>query len=269
MAAVNLAEELRNAAVREGELAICWLGQAGFLLKDSQGRELALDPYLSNCGERMRGFKRLSAMLIGPKELSPRYYIATHTHFDHFDYDTVPVVVQNSPDTLFFGPGSCMAEFQKAGAAPRRCIRLDRGDRYRDEGVSIEAVWADHGTLSADAIGILLEMGGHRLYFSGDTAFHDCLFRKVAEFRPEVAFLSVNGQFGNMTGEEGARAAELCGSKYGVPCHIWTFMEHQGSPLAFCSALRESRTCVPRCFAQGEIQLLTRGGELIEREAYI
>ena len=34
---MSLAEEIRACQVREGELALFWLGQAGFLLVDSLG----------------------------------------------------------------------------------------------------------------------------------------------------------------------------------------------------------------------------------------
>ena len=61
---MNLAEEIRRTQVSQGELMICWLGQAGYLLKDGHGCTLAVDPYLTNCGERIRGFKRLSPMLL-------------------------------------------------------------------------------------------------------------------------------------------------------------------------------------------------------------
>ena len=111
------------------------------------------------------------------------------------------------------------------------------------------------GTMAPDAIGVLLEMGGHRLYFSGDTAFHEELFCGVAKFQPEIVFMSVNGKFGNMNAEEGARAAELTGARYAVPCHCWTFAEHGGDPGLFCECLRGGR-CVPVCFRQGEARTL-------------
>ena len=72
---MKLINAIRETPVGEGELAICWLGQAGFCLKDAAGRMLMLDPYLTNCGQRMRGFKRLSACLIDPAEVAPQYYI--------------------------------------------------------------------------------------------------------------------------------------------------------------------------------------------------
>lgn len=267
---MKLLEEIRVISLQSNELAICWLGQAGFWLKDAQGNSLVLDPYFTNCGQRLRGFKRLSAQLIDPAEVAPQYYITTHTHFDHFDYDAIRVIALNAPQTLFLGPESCVAELEKLGVQEEHRCLLERGSLYTDRTVTIRAILADHGDMAPDAIGVLLEMGGHRLYFSGDTAFHEELFQTVARFQPEVVFLSVNGQFGNMNAEEGARAAEICGAKYTVPCHIWTFMEHQGDLCRFYNLLEESRSSLPRLFAQGEIQILNSCGELMERgERYL
>lgn len=263
---MKLLDIIRTTKVGRQELAICWLGQAGFCLKDMDGHILMFDPYFSNCGERMRGFKRLSAKLVDPAEAAPHYYITTHLHFDHFDYDAIPVVAQNSPHTFFLGPSPCMERLVQSGANPQMCCCLNCGDMYEDETISVRAVWADHGLMAPEAIGVLLEMGGHRLYFSGDTAFHEDLFRTVASFRPEIVFLSVNGQFGNMDAQEGVEAARLIGAKYAVPCHIWTFMEHQGDLYGFWKGIEKLPECTPRCFSQGEIQLLDQAGRLTERE---
>lgn len=266
---MKLINAIHETPVGEGELAICWLGQAGFCLKDAAGTMLMLDPYLTNCGQRMRGFKRLSPKLLEPADADPQYYVTTHTHFDHFDYDAIPVIAAESPKTCFIGPISCIKKLRKLGIGQERCIQVDRGGTYEDSSIKLRAILADHGTMAPDAIGVLLEMGGHRLYFSGDTAFHEELFQQVAAYKPDVAFVSVNGQFGNMTGEEGVRAAELCGAQYAVPCHIWTFMEHRGDPYTFCKALENSESCKARCFSQGEIQVLKSSNELIEMKKEI
>lgn len=110
--------------------------------------------------------------------------------------------------------------------------------------------------LAPDAIGLLVAFAGHRLYFSGDTAFHSELFQEIRIFEPDIAVLSVNGAFGNMNAEEGAAAAELTGARYAVPCHFWTFMEHGGLPGQFCEQLLLKGTCQPLCFRQGEIRTM-------------
>ena len=261
---MRLAEKLRRLEVFPGELAVCWLGQAGFFLKDHQGNTLVIDPYLTNCGEQIRGFKRISPVLMEPEELAPDYYITTHLHFDHFDYDAIPVIAQSTPESLFLGPSSCQEKLLELGVKRRR--RLDRGETYQDGAVLIRAVTADHGDMAPDAIGVLLELGGHRIYFSGDTAFHKSLCLEAAGFKPDIAVLSINGRFGNMNAEEGACAAGLCNARYAVPCHFWTFMEHGGDPGAFCQYLRKGGRCQPLCFCQGEVQTINEKNELQYRK---
>ena len=180
----------------------------------------------------------------------------SHLHFDHFDYDAIPIVAQCTKRTLFFGPASCQEKFIELGIQAHRCHRLDRGECYQDEKILIRAVMADHGTMAPDAIGLLVAFAGHRLYFSGDTAFHSELFQEIRIFEPDIAVLSVNGAFGNMNAEEGAAAAELTGARYAVPCHFWTFMEHGGLPGQFCEQLLLKGTCQPLCFRQGEIRTM-------------
>lgn len=248
-------EIMQKTELAPGELAICWLGQAGFLMKDHAGNTLVVDPYLTNCGYTMRGFKRLSPMLIDPEELVVDYYLISHQHFDHFDYEAIPVIAKNAPNTKFFGPDCCLEQMKLLGLDEVQFHLLNRGDVFGDDVVQIEAITADHGTMAPDAIGFLLEMGGHRMYFSGDTCFHQELCEKAAAFRPDVSVLSINGRFGNMTAEDGIQAAKLIGAKYSIPCHFWTFAEHGGSPDLFFDGLKDTQVqALP--FWQGEIQVL-------------
>lgn len=248
-------EAIQKTKLAPGELAICWLGQAGFLMKDHLGHTLVLDPYLTNCGFHMRGFKRLSPMMIDPEEVKVDYYLVSHQHFDHFDYEAIPVIAKNAPETRFFGPDCCLEEMKKLNVDVSHYTLLNRGDVYQDDVVRIEAITADHGTMAPDAIGFLLEMGGHRLHFSGDTSFHQELCEKAAAFHPDVSVLSINGRFGNMNAQEGVQAAKLIGAKYAIPCHFWTFVEHGGEPDVFFEGLKGGTVkAVP--FWQGEVRVL-------------
>lgn len=253
---MSLASDIRNTLVPEGELAVFWLGQAGFLIKDENDVEFVIDPYLTDCGYRMRGFKRISPMLMTPAELSPAYYLTTHLHFDHFDYDAIQQVAENG-DTVFLGPPSCTRQMYEMGIDPARCRTLEPGNSAEEPGIRITAVRADHGTMAPDAIGAVVEIGGHCLYFSGDTALHADWCREIAgRYHPDTAFLSVNGAFGNMNAAEGAAAAELLGVRLAVPCHFWTFTEHGGEPQRFKELLEEHKRCRPYCMRQGERMIL-------------
>lgn len=266
---IDLANEIKKTSVMAGELAVCWLGQAGFLLWDSTGTELVLDPYLSNCGEELRGFKRITPMLLSADELTPRYYVTTHTHFDHLDPVAVKAVAKNSPQTLFLGPDSCLTAFSELNISPERYAKLDVGESYRDDFVAIHAIQADHGDMIPDAIGVVVELGGHTIYFSGDTAFHEEIFLAAAAFHPELCAISVNGQFGNLDPSAGAKASRLTGCRYATACHCWTFLEHRGDPWLFYSELEAGSDAKPLIFRHGEIMILSAAGEFYKPKGSI
>ena len=161
-----LSEQFAALRPDPGALAVCWLGQAGFWIKDSENHTLAIDPYLTECGERMRGFKRISPLLVAPEELHADLYCVTHLHFDHFDYDAIPAVAAHS-ETVFAGPASCAGKLREMGIGGERIVRLDTGGHFACPGIEVTAVPADHGEMAPDAIGLIVRMAGHTLYFSG------------------------------------------------------------------------------------------------------
>lgn len=236
---MSLAEEIRACQVREGELALFWLGQAGFLLVDSLRQQLAIDPYLTNCGERIRGFKRISPMMLSPEAFHPDYYITTHTHFDHFDYDAIPVIARNGK-TIFLGPESCQQEMDKLDIDHDHRRKLCVGDTVTFPASPLPLAGPTMAPWRPMQLDCSLRWAGIACT-SGDTAFHADLCKEVAAFGPEVAALSINGAFGNMTAWEGAEAANLVGASIAIPCHFWTFTEHGGAPWVFSEFFEENR----------------------------
>ena len=45
---MDFVRSFQQAAPRKDELALFWLGQAGFLIKTPAGRAIAIDPYFSD-----------------------------------------------------------------------------------------------------------------------------------------------------------------------------------------------------------------------------
>jgi len=250
-----LKNKIEQTEIGKGQVAIFWLGQAGFMVKDSEGKKVVIDPYLSNYGHKMKdykAFKRLSPILIEASELDADHYITTHLHFDHFDFESVPVAAKTQK-TKFYGPISCYDEMLKMEIAKERVTLLEEGHSVDADGIKILPVYADHGELAPDAVGIYLEMGGQKLYFSGDTAYRPEKIQNVVDLKPDVAILSVNGAFGNLDAEEGAKVANLVGAKLAIPCHVWTFMEHGGDLAAFGQSMSAlAPNCQPYFMYQGE-----------------
>jgi L-ascorbate 6-phosphate lactonase len=250
---MKLRHQLDVTRLRKNEIAIFWLGQAGFIIKDYDENIVVIDPYLTDCGERIRGFKRLTPKLLSPGELEPDIYINTHIHFDHFDFDAVPIV-SSCPWTKFFGPQTCVDKYLELGIKKERVSLLGCGTEITEKNIMIKAVFADHGRLAPEAIGILLNINGIKLYFSGDTAYRPEMIKDVIDFAPDIAILSVNGKFGNLNSEEGAKLASDIGAKIAIPCHYWMFKEHGGDPQLFEEEMKKhSPQCLTKFMCQGEM----------------
>ena len=97
-------DKLKNCHPKEGEVAIFWLGQAGFLLKNSKDEVLAVDPYLSDAVERICGLKRLMMPVMEPEELNPDVLVISHHDEDHLDMDIIPDIMKRNPATKLFAP---------------------------------------------------------------------------------------------------------------------------------------------------------------------
>lgn len=248
----NLAEVIQNTVVPEGNVAVFWAGQAGYIFKTADCKLLGLDLYLSDACEREIGFKRLSPALIAPEELSFDYILVSHAHMDHFDIDAVPNLV--GENTQFIGALDTEAECKKAGLT-KNLHFVKPGDSLTFDSFQISAVSCDHGTLAPDAVGFLLDFGGKRVYYAGDTAYRCELFTNEKVQNADLLLVPINGMYGNMNGEEGACAAELTKAKLTAPYHFWCFAEHCGNPLEFMNAMQEKNLPVAMLYMGEGIML--------------
>lgn len=228
----------------ENQLAVFWLGQAGFVIKRSNGTVLAIDPYLSDCCERYFGFKRLIPHLLSAQQLRPDYLITTHAHYDHFDPDSVPTLLAHGGELV--AAMDCRLECERLGIpTDKRAHFLRVGDAVSAPGIHITAVPCDHGDMTPDAIGLLLEIDGKRIYVAGDTAFHKDYFSAPLLHEADLAILPINGAFGNLDALQAAEAAALLQPRLTVPCHFWNFAEHGGDPALFATEMQKHH--LPYC----------------------
>jgi L-ascorbate 6-phosphate lactonase len=240
--------------VPQNAIAIWWLGQAGFALKSAAGTTVYVDPYLSDVAERLFGFKRLAYPPIDAEEVRTDWLVLTHEHADHLDPDAVPVFVRNNPKCRFAAPEGCLQGLADAGAARASCVTLEPGKRHALEGLTIEAVPADHGDLSLSALCLSLEIDGFRLLFTGDTCLRMETLKPLYTPSPDVLLPCINGTFGNMNHLDAAMLVQAAQPRYAIPCHFWTFAEHgPADPGGFVHACR--------CFCPEVEALLLRPGE--------
>jgi L-ascorbate 6-phosphate lactonase len=257
----DLAKEIDGVEVPPKAVGLWWLGQAGFAFKVASGSRIYLDPYLSDGVERSFGFKRLSLAPIDAWDVRAEWVVSSHEHLDHLDEDSLATIARRNPSCRFAGTPSCEEGYGRCGiAAPRRLVIRAGEEHDLVKGVRVRTFPADHGDLSPDALSLLLDFGGVRIYFTGDTALRLDRLGPIADARPDVALPCINGVFGNMDGLEAARCVAAIRPRLAIPCHFWMFKEHGGDPESFM------RACAGECPGV-EARLLGPGeGIVVTRE---
>ena len=229
-----------------------WLGQGGFLLRCGDNT-IVIDPYLSDSVSTLDGFHRLLPLPLQPEALAGDLLITTHDHLDHLDPDTLKKTdpIRNR----YAGPEDCLRHMRELGLPEARLTRLAIGDTIRLNDCTVTGVPAVH--TSPEAIGVTVEYGGRKLYFSGDTLYDEALF-PIADMGIDMMFICINGRLGNMSYCEAAKLARRIGCKVCVPDHYAMFAENTVDPELFVASMEGSgiRVVLPEFNKETDIEAL-------------
>lgn len=201
-------------------LKIRWIGQSGYILTDGK-TTLCIDPYLSDVVNRIAARPRTRAVPIKPEELEADAVICTHNHLDHVDTDSIPLMKKK---ITFYAPQVCEKPLHDLGVENYR--EFDEGQSYNIGEFKITAVFAEH---SVPAVGVIVEYGGEKLYFSGDTLYN----KRLEVIRCDYMFVCINGRLGNMNVSEAVRLAKIIKPKLAVPNHYDMFESNSEDPKKF------------------------------------
>jgi L-ascorbate metabolism protein UlaG (beta-lactamase superfamily) len=109
--------------------------------------------------------------------------------------------------------------------------------------VRISLVPAFHSAgLGGTASGAIIELDGKTIYHAGDTGLTMEMALIGEMYRPDIAFLPIDGRF-NMTPRLAAKAAELLGVPWVVPIHYDTFPAIMQPPEEFARLLPANCRC--------------------------
>lgn len=228
-------------------IRIKWLGQAGFLISLSNGKKLAIDPYLGDSCRKLVGYRRMVPAPIDLQMLDVDFLFISHEHPDHLDVDLYEAL-NGKMETQIYGNKHCRTLLDAAGLDSSYLRMLQIGDELSFNGFSVKAIPADHGPECPEAMGFLFNFEGITVYFAGDTAYSPDLLQEAYEAKPEIALLPINGAYGNLGSEEAARLAADIDCKRVIPCHFWMFVEHGSNPLEFSEKMIELAPSVEVCF---------------------
>jgi L-ascorbate 6-phosphate lactonase len=269
----SLAQTIADTQVHPGSLMAWWLSGTGFVFKTPAGTQVYVDPYFSNCVAQIFGVERAAPPPIPVEAAQPDLVVATHWHEDHLDPEGLPLLARRSP-TPFLCPPSCRSRLLGWMVPPERVTAISQGQTHTFRDVQITALPARHVTTIAgwevpDAIGLLIEVDGVRVYHTGDTEY-DLRLRALGydQDRPIDAMLVViNGVGGNMNAHEAALLAWHIRPKILIPMHHILWKDFSGGEqqtldpqLLVDTYLRLGGTAEVKCLGVGE------GIEIARRE---
>jgi len=175
--------------------------------------------------------------ILGPDELTFERLLLSHAHYDHFDPDSIPMLMSGG-HTEMIGAKDIAKECERL-KLKNNITLLACGETVQREDMAVTGVPCDHGTLAPDALGLLITIEGKRIYYMGDTAYRPDLLENPLLQDVDMLILPINGAFGNLNEEQAAHVIKRLNPKMAVPCHYWNFAEHGGNPGLFQKAMSE------------------------------
>ncbi|WP_432452289.1 MULTISPECIES: MBL fold metallo-hydrolase [unclassified Agarivorans] len=171
---------------------ITWLGHSSFLIQVA-GVNFLTDPVFS---------ERVSPMsFAGPKRLVPLtfdledlpnidFVLISHNHYDHLDENTIKHLGNR---TNYFVPEGLKPWFEKQGIDAQRVNELAWWDHQTFGAASITATpsqhWSGRGVFDRNKThwaSWLIELGGKRLWFAGDTGYNPYDFKEIGQWAGEI-----------------------------------------------------------------------------------
>lgn len=240
----DLRNDIVGTETSPGHGAFWWMGQHTFIVK-AGGKVFVFDPWFADWDNRQ------TRRLLAPDEITfADFALISHGHGDHLCPETLPEVVQASPNALFVCPRAEASRMVAEGGVPDARLRpMNAGDALEPDGVRITAIkskhefFDEHPTLGFPYLGYVVEVDGLTIYHSGDCIQYEGLLTTLRQWpRFDVLFLPINGRdaerflvgcMGNFTFQEAAEIAGELRPGLVVPSHYDMFIGNQEDPAKF------------------------------------
>lgn len=140
------------------------------------------------------------------------YIFITHSHWDHFDLDSINNLVNDK--TIIIGPSSVIEKLDNY-----KTLEVKPNNIYNLDNISFMTVSAynidkEYHPKDAGYVGYIVTLNNITYYIAGDTDVLDDL--KV--IKADVIFLPIGGVY-TMTKEEAVELANTIKPKYAIPIH--------------------------------------------------
>ena len=204
---------------------IRFLGHAAFAL-EADGTTVLIDPFLTGNPKAA----------VGAGDVNADAILLTHGHPDHIG-DTVDIAKRT--DAPVVAIVELANEISGDLGEGHQVFDPNLGGTVQFDWGSVRLVPAWHtsttpkGTVNTPA-GLVVEIGGQRVYHLGDTALFSDLQLVGRRGGLDVALMCIGGHY-TMDRHDAVTAAELVGARQVIPCHYDTFPPIETDAQAFKS----------------------------------
>lgn len=228
-----------SKAASRGGLAITWFGHASFLIR-ANGLTILTDPIFSQkSGPAPFGISRMAPVRPDPGVIEHLdVIIVSHADYDHMDRQTLINLRKRFPDVPLIVPAGTAPIAASMGYRTGQVLELPWYETQAFEGNRITAVSAVHGVRRlpwpvnfSHWNSYRLDLGKHRLYFSGDTGAGDSFTEIRRRTGPSDIALVPAGAWAprdfekpfHVNPEEAMELAAATGAREAIAMHWGTF----------------------------------------------
>ena len=275
MAGEELRQAIEETTVERGEVAVCWLTQASWLVKFRTCTVL-IDPWWRDLEAGDQWGKLLGEFPLAPDEFPHIDYIfCTHWHDDHICPTTLPKLAEQFPAAKFVVPLRSRKMIIEMGIPRGRIHSMHGNDSGQlSKGLSFFSIPAAHEELDVDDrgahtyLGFLIRCDGTTVFHMGDSrpypnwvsniqrAARLLCVEGAGEAPIDIAMLCINGN-DNLRHDEACDLAEILDVGLAIPMHYGMDPGNTVDPQIFVDEVESRGDKIPYMIATpGEIVIM-------------
>jgi len=251
-----LLDDIRQTAVTDGAVVIWWSGQSGFAIK-SATMTFYVDLYLSEhlttkYADTDKPHVRITeAPLRGIDLQDVTLLFSSHKHSDHLDPIAIPQIMANNSEARLVLPAPVRAyAIETLGLDADRLIPTTGDEHIKVDGMTVTVIPSAHPDfdyvdgVGYPFVGYVFDVGGVKIYHSGDTLVYDGLVERLKPLEIDIALLPINGTSErlqvlnvppNMNMDEALGLAHAIGDPLIIPQHYDMFTFNTADVSDFAS----------------------------------